>query len=109
MASSNPVFSQVNREIQQGYAGFGQQQRAGQSPQDYNPAMQGMQDKMTSEQLEQMYQAPPAGPIQTGRVTFDDVVMKTLGMFVLLVAAATGSWFLTRGNPGLLMPLWIGG
>jgi len=109
MASSNPVFSQVNREIQQGYAGFGQQ-RAGQSPQDYNPgATQAMQDKMTSEQLEQMYQAPPAGPIQTGRVTFDDVIMKTLGMFVLLVAAAAGSWFLTRGNPGLLMPLWIGG
>lgn len=110
MAGSNPVFSQVNREIQQGYAGFGQQQRAGQSPQDYNPgAMQGMQDKMTSEQLEQMYQAPPAGPVQTGRVTFDDVIMKTLGMFVLLVAAAAGAWVLTRSNPGLLMPLWIGG
>ena len=110
MASSNPVFSQVNREIQQGYAGFGQQQRAGQSPQDaYNPAAQGMQDKMTSDQLEQMYQAPPAGPIQTGRVTFDDVIMKTLGLFVLLLAAAAGSWFLTRGNPGLLTPIWIGG
>jgi uncharacterized YccA/Bax inhibitor family protein len=110
MASSNPVFSQVNREIQQGYAGFGQQ-RTGQSPQDaYTPtATPGTQDRMTSEQLEHMYQAPPAGPIQTGRVTFDDVVMKTLGMFVLLVAAAAGSWFLTRGNPGLLMPLWIGG
>lgn len=109
MASSNPVFSQVNREIKEGYAGFGQQ-RPGPSPQDYNPgATQAMQDRMTSEQLEQMYQAPPAGPIQTGRVTFDDVIMKTLGMFVLLVAAAAGSWFLTRGNPGLLMPLWIGG
>jgi len=110
MASSNPVFSQVNRQIEQGYAGFGQQQRAGQSPQDaYNPATQGMQDKMTSDQLEQMYQAPPAGPIQTGRVTFDDVIVKTLGLFVLLLAAAAGSWFLTRGNPGLLTPIWIGG
>jgi uncharacterized YccA/Bax inhibitor family protein len=110
MASSNPVFSQVNREIQQGYAGFGQQ-RTGQSPQDaYTPtATPGTQDRMTSEQLEHLYQAPPAGPIQTGRVTFDDVVMKTLGMFVLLVAAAAGSWFLTRGNPGLLTPIWIGG
>ena len=108
MASSNPVFSQVNREIQQGYAGFGQQ-RAGQQP-GFNPAgMQGVQDRMTSDQLEQMYDAPPAGPIQTGRLTFDDVIMKTLGLFVLLVAAAAGSWFLTRGNPGLLMPLWIGG
>jgi uncharacterized YccA/Bax inhibitor family protein len=108
MASSNPVFSQVNREIQQGYAGFGQQ-RAGQQP-GYNPAgAQGVQDRMTSDQLEQMYDAPPAGPIQTGRLTFDDVIMKTLGLFVLLLAAAAGSWFLTRGNPGLLTPIWIGG
>jgi len=108
MASSNPVFSQVNREIKQDYAGFGQQ-RAGQQP-GYNPAgMQGVQDRMTSDHLEQMYDAPPAGPIQTGRVTYDDVVVKTLGLFVVLVAAAAGSWFLTRGNPALLMPLWIGG
>jgi uncharacterized YccA/Bax inhibitor family protein len=108
MASSNPVFSQVNREIQQGYAGFGQQ-RAGQQP-GYNPGgMQGVQDRMTSDQLEQMYDAPPAGPIQTGRVTFDDVIMKTLGLFVLVLAFAAGSWFLTRGNPGLLAPIWIGG
>jgi uncharacterized YccA/Bax inhibitor family protein len=108
MASSNPVFSQVNREIKQGYAGF-DQQRAGRQP-GYNPAgMQGVQDRVTSDQLEQMYDAPPAGPIQTGRLTFDDVIMKTLGLFVLLVAAAAGSWFLSRGNPALLMPMWIGG
>ena len=74
MASSNPVFSQVNREIKQDYAGF-DQQRAGQQP-GYNPAgMQGVQDRMTSEHLEQMYDAPPAGPIQTGRVSYDDVVV----------------------------------
>jgi uncharacterized YccA/Bax inhibitor family protein len=110
MASSNPVFSQVNRQIEQRYAGFGQQ-RAGQSPQDaYNPTgAQGMQDRMTSEQLEQMYQAPPAGPIQTGRLTMDDVIMKTFGLFVLVVASAGGAWVLTRGNPGLLMPMWVGG
>jgi uncharacterized YccA/Bax inhibitor family protein len=71
--------------------------------------MQGVQDRMTSDQLEQMYDAPPAGPIQTGRVTYDDVVVKTLGLFVVLVAAAAGSWYLTRGNPALLMPFWIGG
>jgi uncharacterized YccA/Bax inhibitor family protein len=111
MAGSNPVFSQVNRQIEQGYAGFGQQQRAGQSPQDaYNPgATQAMQDNMTSDQLERMYQAPPAGPIQTGRVTFDDVIMKSLGLFVLVVLAAAGSWFLTKSNPGLLTPIWIVG
>jgi uncharacterized YccA/Bax inhibitor family protein len=113
MASSNPVFSQVNRQIEQGYAGFGPQ-RPGQQPGYGHPTgtqgvQDSVQDRVTSDHLEQMYQAPPAGPIQTGRVTFDDVIMKTLGLFVLLVAAAAGSWFVTRGNPGLLMPLWIGG
>lgn len=110
MASSNPVFSQVNRQIERGYAGFGQQ-RAGQQPgYGSNPTgMQGVQDRMTSDQLEQMYQAPPAGPVQTGRVTFDDVIIKTLGLFALVLVTAAGSWFLTRGNPGLLTPIWIGG
>ena len=49
---------------------------AGQQP-GYNPAgMQGVQDRMTSEHLEQMYDAPPAGPIQTGRVTYDDRMLE---------------------------------
>jgi uncharacterized YccA/Bax inhibitor family protein len=110
MASSNPVFSQVNREIQQGYAGFGPQRGGPQPGYGYTPTgAQGVQDRMTSDQLEQMYQAPPAGPIQTGRVTFDDVIVKTLGLFVLLVAAAAGSWVLTRGNPALVTPFWIVG
>jgi uncharacterized YccA/Bax inhibitor family protein len=110
MASSNPVFSQVNRQIEQGYAGFGPQRGGPQPGYGYNPTgAQGVQDRMTSDQLEQMYQAPPAGPVQTGRLTMDDVIMKTLGLFVLVVAFAAGAWALTRGNPGLLMPIWIGG
>jgi uncharacterized YccA/Bax inhibitor family protein len=109
MAGNNPVFAQLNRQIQDGYAGFGQQ-RSGQPGYGAGPSgVQGVQDRMTSDQLEQMYQAPPAGPVQTGRVTFDDVIMKTLGLFVLVLVAAAGAWFVTRGNPGLLMPIWIGG
>jgi hypothetical protein len=41
--------------------------------------------------------------------TFDDVIMKTFGLFVLVLAAAAGCWYLTRGNPGLLTPIWVGG
>jgi uncharacterized YccA/Bax inhibitor family protein len=110
MSSSNPVFSQVNRQIEQGYAGFGQQ-RTGQQPggPGYPAGMQGVQDRATSDQLERMYDAPPAGPVQTGRVTFDDVIMKTLGLFVLVLAGAAAAWYLTRGNPGLLTPIWVGG
>ena len=110
MPSSNPVFSQVNRQIDQGYAGFGPQRGGPQDGYGYNPTgAQGVQDRITSDQLEQMYQAPPAGPIQTGRLTMDDVIVKTFGLFILVVASAGGAWALTRGNPGLLMPFWIGG
>ena len=109
MAGNNPVFAQVNKQIQDGYAGFGSQSRGGQG-------QSAVQDRMTqggagynAEQLEQMYQQPPAGPLQTGRLTLDDVVMKTLGLFVIVLVFAGGSWVLTINSPGLLLPIWLGG
>ena len=109
MAGNNPVFAQVNKQIQDGYAGFGSQSRGGQG-------QSAVQDRMTpsgagynAEQLEQMYQQPPAGPVQTGRLTLDDVVMKTLGLFAIVLVFAGGSWVLTINSPGLLLPIWLGG
>lgn len=44
---------------------------------------------MTPQQLQEMYNQPPAGPSDTGRMTFDDVIVKTLGCIgVVLVGAA---------------------
>ncbi|MGH8824730.1 MAG: Bax inhibitor-1/YccA family protein, partial [Jiangellaceae bacterium] len=44
-----------------------------------------------ADQLEDMYAAPSATPVQTGRMTYDDVVMKTGITFgVLLVGAVVG-------------------
>lgn len=107
MAGNNPVFSQMDRQIQQGgYAGFGRRQ---QPTQGYGSGSGGPQDVMTPQQLDDMYQQQAAGPLQTGRVTFDDVIMKTLGLFVLLLATAGVSWVLTLGNPGLTMPIWLAG
>lgn len=114
MAGNNPVFAQVNKQIQDGYAGFGQRTgQPGAQPggvqSGMQPGMFGAQDAVSQDQLENMYQQPPAGPIQTGRLTVDDVVMKTLGLFVLVLVFAAGSWLVTRNSPGLLMPVWIGG
>ncbi|MDQ0665239.1 putative YccA/Bax inhibitor family protein [Arthrobacter ulcerisalmonis] len=52
---------------------------------------------MTDEQLRQMYSQPSAGPADTGRMTFDDVIMKTAACLgaVLVGAAIT----LTVGLP----------
>lgn len=108
MAGNNPVFAQVNKQIREGYAGFGPQQRGAQQG-GFAQGQGAVQDRMTQDQLEYMYQQPPAGPVQTGRLTLDDVVMKTLGLFVIVLAFAGGSWVLTREAPSLLLPVWLGG
>lgn len=48
----------------------------------------------TPEQLAQMYRAP-------SRLTIDDVVIHTLGLFALLGAAAAVGWGIAPGNPGV--------
>ncbi len=50
--------------------------------------------------LEQMYDAPTATPRDTGRLTYDDVIVKTGGLFALLVVVAAATWTLAPG-------LWI--
>ena len=115
--ASNPVFRRIDNEIDQQYAGFRSQPGAGQTnasasgqvpPTAGYPGI-GYQDHVSSEQLQDMYQRPSAGPVQTGRLTVDDVIMKTLGLFTLLVVVAAGSWMLTANQPSLAMPLWIAG
>ncbi|WP_129338048.1 Bax inhibitor-1/YccA family membrane protein [Cellulomonas endophytica] len=55
--------------------------------------------------LETMYGAPAATTRDTGRMTYDDVIMKTGGLLAVLVVAATASWMLVDTMPFL----WIGG
>lgn len=77
------------------------QQPYGQAPYGQQPYGQqgwGTQPQsMTDEQLRQMYSQPSAGPADTGRMTFDDVIMKTAACLgaVLVGAAVT----LTVGLP----------
>jgi uncharacterized YccA/Bax inhibitor family protein len=102
MAGNNPVFSRFEKKVKsEGYAGFG---RGGSATQPFpGPA------PMSSQDLDTLYQGPSASPRETGRLTLDDVVMKTLGLFVIVLASATTSWFVTQSSPGLTMPVWIGG
>lgn len=55
-------------------------------------------DAAANAQLEGMYAAPPAGAIETDRMTVEDTVWKTAGLFgILLVTAAIG-WVWTLGG-----------
>ena len=127
--SSNPVFNKINRQMDKGeFAGFGQARRGAQpgypqqgqgAPQGYpqqggfpgqplggmNPGTQ----EMSPEQLEELYQRQSPGAAQMGRLTLDDVVMKTLGLFSIVVVFAAAGWILTDRTPELGLPVFIGG
>ncbi len=102
---ANPVFDRLNRQITKGdYAGF-----------DRQPSTRGMsggagvQDSLNSQQLQDLYNEPSAGPVQMRRVTLDDVVMKTLGLFTVVVVFGAASWYAVVGNQSLSLPLVFGG
>ena len=52
--------------------------------------------------LDQMYDAPAATTRETGRLTYDDVIMKTAGLLAVLVVTGAATWVLAPG-------LWIFG
>ncbi|MEO3936261.1 Bax inhibitor-1/YccA family protein [Dermatophilaceae bacterium Soc4.6] len=103
MAGNNPVFSRFEKKVKSdGYAGFG---RGGTA----TSPLPGQQAPLSPQDLDTIYRGASAGPRETGRLTLDDVVMKTLGLFAVVMVSATTSWFVTQGSPDLTMPVWIGG
>jgi uncharacterized YccA/Bax inhibitor family protein len=65
---------------------------------------------LSTDQLQAMYDAPSATPVQTRRLTLDDVVMKTGAMFAVLLVSAVFAW-VTTPQLGMTLPLigMIGG
>jgi uncharacterized YccA/Bax inhibitor family protein len=81
MDSRNPVFNN-NRGFQRGgYATF---------------------ETPTATDLQTMYEAPSATPLQTGRMTLDDVVIRTASIFAVLLAAAAAMYFVVKPGPVLV-------
>ncbi len=62
-------------------------------------------DAATIERLEQSYAGPAAGPLATGRMTLNDVIVRTGLTFVVLVATAVIGWQVVPQNPALF---WVG-
>ena len=68
------------------------------------------QNYMSPQQLQDLYSAPSAGPAQTGRMTYDDVIIKTLScLAVVLVGAAIPLLVLPGANMGLMIIGALGG
>ncbi len=96
MESRNPVFNNSKAFSRKGYATFNDAPAA------------------TAGQLEDMYTAPSATSVDTGRMTIDDVVIKTGLMFAVLLPLAVvnyviGSPLLTFGGAiaGLVLGLIV--
>lgn len=95
---NNPYFTQdAPPAQQQGYA----------TPLNPNQAMgahQAAQMPNLADQarMEGMYAAPDAGTPQTGRMTYEDTIVKTAILFGVMIAVAAVSWFITLG--GTLSP-----
>ena len=86
------------RTGQYGQGQYGQAQY-GQTQTGWNPAQQGM----TQDQLQDMYNRPAAGPADTGRMTYDDVIMKTAACLGAVVAGAAVTLVVAEGLAYMLM------
>ncbi|MEU8481782.1 MULTISPECIES: Bax inhibitor-1/YccA family protein [unclassified Streptomyces] len=102
MRSSNPVFSRRGFSRDNGYAGFNAQPQAGgpavgtqgnpyagNDPYAQNPYAQN-----PYAQQDLQHGAPPQAPATTGRMTMDDVVMRTATTLGVLVVTAALAWAL---------------
>ncbi|NYV78777.1 Bax inhibitor-1/YccA family protein [Streptomyces sp. UH6] len=108
MRSSNPVFSRRGFSRDNGYAGFNTAPQAGgaavgtqganpyaQNPQAQNPYAQNPYAQQDAAQ----YGAPHA-PVSAGRMTMDDVIMRTATTLGVLIVTAALAWALLPVDMG---------
>ncbi|MBN9180124.1 MAG: Bax inhibitor-1/YccA family protein, partial [Microbacterium sp.] len=94
MASANPAFNnpafQDPRAVQS-YPGGAKAAGIGGQTQTA-AAQQQAQAAAVNAQLEGQFAAPPAGAVETDRMTVEDTVYKTIGLFAVLVVTAVVGW-----------------
>ncbi|WP_375385924.1 Bax inhibitor-1/YccA family protein [uncultured Microbacterium sp.] len=104
MALNNPAFN--NPAFQDKKAG--QQYPTNTPPAAYSTQTASAQhatvDAAANARLEGAFAAPPAGAIETGRMTIEDTVWKTVGLFAILLVTAAVGWFWTLGGTSTTQP-----
>ena len=117
MALNNPAFNnpafQDPRAVQS-YPGGANAANLG-GPTQFATAQRAGTDAAAQANLEGMYSAPSAGSTDTGRMTIEDTVAKTIGLFAILVVGAVVGWIwtmspVTAQNPNpTVLPMIVGG
>jgi uncharacterized YccA/Bax inhibitor family protein len=91
-ATQAPPVPQAYGHNNYGQNQFGQpaygQGRGPSQVMDAQSGWMSQQQNMSNDQLQQMYNRPAAGPSETGRMTFDDVIVKTAVCLAAVVAGA---------------------
>jgi uncharacterized YccA/Bax inhibitor family protein len=108
-AFNNPAFQ--DPKAVQTYPGGPQAANLG-GPTQYATAQHAGTDAAAQAHLEGMYAAPSAGAVETGRMTIEDTVWKTLGLFAVLLVTATVGWGwtmagVTPANPNPSILPWM--
>ncbi len=93
-AFNNPAFQQQDPRNVATYPGA---PRAAQGAQTASFQHAGM-DAAANAQLEGMYAAPSAGSLETDRMSVEDTVWKTAGLFGILLVTAVVGWVWTLGG-----------
>ncbi|MDW4573974.1 Bax inhibitor-1/YccA family protein [Microbacterium sp. M3] len=100
MALNNPAFNNPafqDPKAVQTYPGGPQAANLG-GPTQFATAQHAGTDAATQAQLEGMYAAPAAGARETDRMTVEDTVWKTVGLFAILLVTAAVGWVWTLGG-----------
>ena len=109
MALRNPAFDNPAFQDPKAVKSYpGGRQAAGltppAAPTQYATAQHAGTDAAAQAQLEGMYAAPAAGAIETDRMTVEDTVWKTVGLFAVLLVTAVGGWIWTMAGVTALNP-----
>ncbi|MBT2520417.1 Bax inhibitor-1/YccA family protein [Arthrobacter sp. ISL-28] len=96
-ATQAPPVPQAYGQNPYGQGGYGQ------APVMNAPGGWAGQQNMTDDQLQQMYNRPAAGPAETGRMTYDDVIIKTAACLGVLMAGAAVTLFVSLSLATMLM------
>ncbi|SIT87813.1 Bax inhibitor-1/YccA family protein [Microbacterium sp. RU33B] len=118
MALNNPAFNNPafqDPKAVKTYPGGPQAANLGGNAQFAAASRAGV-DVAAQAQMEGAFAAPPANAIDTGRMTVEDTVLKTLALFAVLIATAAVGWLWSLGgsltitgdpNQAVTMAPWI--
>jgi uncharacterized YccA/Bax inhibitor family protein len=114
VALNNPAFNNPAFQDPRAVASYpgGPQAANISSPTQTAAAQQAAVDAATEAKLEGMYVAPAAGARETDRMTVEDTVWKTMGLFAVLLVTAAVGWIwtmstVTPANPNPTVAPWF--